>query len=199
MTPAEALTALWYRPCRRPAAAGAWLAEIRDRHRERTADYIQPDLLEPALRELSAFAANNPRQIKAFLALHGSSWISDQIRSRWGDREHYIFDLPALVARQRADRLATMLGVPVERVYYLLDKVLKYRVYAERARGGFYLRQRCAKSGGCDRGPFRKPMPPRPADSMGNSGAWGIGRVGGGWRNRGRRLPPLPNRRRSFV
>lgn len=141
MTPAEALTALWYRPCRRPAAAGAWLAEIRDRHRERTADYIQPDLLEPALRELSAFAANNPRQIKAFLALHGSSWISDQIRSRWGDREHYIFDLPALVARQRADRLATMLGVPVERVYYLLDKVLKYRVYAERARGGFYLRQ----------------------------------------------------------
>jgi hypothetical protein len=100
---------------------------------------IQPDLLEPALRELTAFAANNPRQIKAFLALHDSSWIGDQIRSRWGDREHYIFDVPALVAGQRADRLAAMLGVPVERVYYLLDKVLKYLVYAERARGGFYL------------------------------------------------------------
>ncbi|MEO6700433.1 MAG: hypothetical protein ABIP57_02915 [Jatrophihabitantaceae bacterium] len=102
--------------------------------------HLSPDLLDAAVAEISAFVVKNAKQVRGFLGLHDSAWIGDQIRSRSASgAEHYVFDVTALSTNPRIEQVSARLGVPPERIHYLVDLVLKYLLYSERAAGGYYL------------------------------------------------------------
>ncbi|MBM2621722.1 hypothetical protein JIG36_40085 [Actinoplanes sp. LDG1-06] len=99
-----------------------------------------PDLLDPILAEFAAFVAANARDVRGFLSVHESRWIAKQTQHRSGDAgSHHVFDLPSLVANRHTERILHSIGASSEQVLYLVDLVLKYLIYAERANGGYYL------------------------------------------------------------
>ncbi|MGH9893536.1 MAG: hypothetical protein ACREA0_16425, partial [bacterium] len=98
---------------------------------------LLPHHLDPVMKEFAGFAVNNAARLRSFLRVHDSPWIGDQVRSRSAGSGHFVFDVPSLAANPRTKLLAVKLGVPDDRVYYLLDLVLKYLIYAERADGNY--------------------------------------------------------------
>lgn len=100
---------------------------------------LRADLITPAVVELGKFAVANTDRVKAFLGLHASPWIKDQIRSRSHSGLHYVFDMEALLSVPETHRLARRIGAPNEAIPYLLDLILKYLIYAETAEGNYYL------------------------------------------------------------
>jgi hypothetical protein len=100
---------------------------------------LRPELLDPALKEFTAFAINNAAHVKGFFELHSSSWIKDQVRSRFLTNTNLVFDLEVLRSKPEARRIAATLRIPEDGVGYLLDLVLKHLIYAEQAGGQYYL------------------------------------------------------------
>lgn len=153
---------LWHDMIRYPVAVLADSSESADGAivpplladlRRRDPDWLRPDivvlheprqlsaeLLDAAVAEIGAFAVNNTSQVRGFLRLHNSSWIGDQIRSRsLSESGHFVFDVASLAGNSKMQEIAARLGVPRERIDYLLDLILKYLLYAERAGDGYYL------------------------------------------------------------
>lgn len=100
---------------------------------------LDEHLLVPAWRAFDAFVTNNRQQVRGFLDLHSGESIKDQIRSRLGDDSPYIFDVHVLAARGETERFERKVRLSEAETFYLFDLVLKYLLYAEQARGQYYL------------------------------------------------------------
>jgi hypothetical protein len=100
---------------------------------------LSDELAGPALRAFATFCRLNPSAVKKFYALHTTGWIKQQIESRSGVTDHYVFDVVDLKSRPEFNRLELQLDLPYEAIFYILDLILKYLIYAERAQHGRYL------------------------------------------------------------
>jgi hypothetical protein len=100
---------------------------------------LSDELTDPALRAFATFCRLNPNAVKKFYALHTVGWIKQQIESRSGASDHYVFDVRDLKTRPEINHLELQLGLTTEAILYILDLILKYLIYAERAQNGRYL------------------------------------------------------------
>lgn len=100
---------------------------------------LSDELTGPALRAFATFCRLNPGAVEKFYALHTVGWIKQQIKSRSGAVDHYVFDVGDLKAHPQLNRLELQLGLPTEAIFYILDLILKYLIYAEKAQHARYL------------------------------------------------------------